>query len=227
MTESFARPPIALTHRATPLLEDATPDDIATRLLAGEVLLLQGSYGQGVRALTALRSEVCPPGADYATRSAQEQRFAALAQNLLAPVSDNRVRLRDVPSNGFLEELYPDATDFVIPLVWVQALHGAWERYRTGVHFPVLGRRLHPHYGVYAPARMVHLEALCDVAKGLDGRARKGRGCGHGVWGHRPHAGAARLLECGRHRHQPERLGRAAARHRATARTYRHRPRAG
>ena len=182
MTESFARPPIALTHRAAPLLEDATPDDIATRLLAGEALLLQGSYGQGMRALTALRSEVCPPGADYATRSAQEQRFAALAQNLLAPVSDNCVRLRDVPSNGFLEELYPDATDFVIPLVWVQALHGAWERYRTGVHFPVLGRRLHPHYGVYAPARMVHLELFATWLKGSTGGLGKavdvGTGCG-------------------------------------------------
>ena len=134
-----------------------------------------------MRALTALRSEVCSPGADYAARSAQEQRFAALAQNLLAPVSDNRVRLRDVPSNGFLEELYPDASDFVIPLVWVQALHGAWERYTTGVHFPVLGRRLHPHYGVYAPARMVHL-SLLQRGKGPTGALGKavdvGTGCG-------------------------------------------------
>ena len=216
MTESLARPPIARTHRAVPLREDTTPDDIAARLLAGEALLLQGSYGQGVRALTALRSEVCSPGADYAARSAQEQRFAALAQNLLAPVSDNRVRLRDVPSNGFLEELYPDASDFVIPLVWVQALHGAWERYTTGVHFPVLGRRLHPHYGVYAPARMVHLELFATWLKGSTG-AGEGCRCGYRLWGHRPHAGAARILERGRDGHQPQCAGGTSARSRASA----------
>ena len=36
------------------------------------------------------------------------------------------------------------------------------------------------HYGVYAPARMVHLELFATWLKGSTGGS-EGRGCGHGV----------------------------------------------
>ena len=182
MSDPNARPPIVLDHRATPVAEDAEPATIADRLMAGETLLLQHRYSQGVRALAALRERICRPRADYAERSAQARQHEAMAQRLLVTVQDHRVRLRDVPSIGFLAELYPDVSSFMISLVWIQALHGAWERYESGVHFPVLGRRLHPHYGVYAPTRMTHLELFAtwlsraDLSQNL--AIDVGTGCG-------------------------------------------------
>jgi len=176
------RPPIIHATQATPLPGDVDPVDIASRLMAGETLLLQRHYAQGVRTLAALRSAICTPRSDFAKRTAEGRQFDDVAQRLLVSVSDHRVKLTDVPVIGFLPELYPETPDFFMPLVWVQALHGAWDRYQAGLHFPVLGRRLHPHYGVYAPTRMTHLELFAtwlsraEFAKGL--AVDVGTGCG-------------------------------------------------
>ena len=182
MTQLRTRPPITLDTPAAPVLADVKPAEIAARLRAGETLLLQESYGQGVRSLELLRREICNPKSDFAERTAQERRFESVAERLLVTVQGHRVGLSDVPEIGFLAELYPENPDFALPLVWVQALNGAWVRHQSGVHFPVLGRRLHPHYGVYAPARMTHLELFATwlsgaaVSKGL--AVDVGTGCG-------------------------------------------------
>ena len=182
MPELRTLPPIALDTSATPVAGETEPSEVADRLRAGETLLLQESYRQGVRALELLRREICTPDADFPTRAAQERRFESVAERLLVTVERHRVTLSDVPEIGFLAELYPETPDFTLSLLWVQALNGAWVRHQSGVHFPVLGRRLHPHYGVYAPARMTHLELFATwlsgagVSKGL--AVDVGTGCG-------------------------------------------------
>ena len=182
MTASLERPRISTDTGAIPVPPGARPEAIAARLMAGQVLILKHSYGQGVRALEALRALVGSDGTSFAERAAQDRVFEDTAQRLLVGVSNHKVVLSDVPEIGFLSALYPETPSFILSLSWVQALHGAWERFEAGVHFPVLGRRLHPYYGVYAPSRMTHLELFAtwlsgaEVHKGI--AVDVGTGCG-------------------------------------------------
>jgi len=45
---------------------------------------------------------------------------------LLGPIDNHRLALTDGGSNGFLQDLYPELSAFVLPFVQVQDLHGAW-----------------------------------------------------------------------------------------------------
>jgi len=64
----------------------------------------------------------------------------------------------------------------------VQELHGAWNRYQDGVRLAVLGHRIHPFYGTYAPTRVSHLELFGTWLSQYQGpRVRAidvGTGCG-------------------------------------------------
>ena len=182
MNESLERPPMLLQSGAPALDPDAQPDAAASRLVAGETLLLRHSYAQGVKIMASLRRRCTPSERSFEARVRSERTVEAHAQRLLVRVIGHRVQLKGAQDSGFIRELYPSTPDFFISLSWLQALHGAWERYRQGVSFPVLGHRLHPYYGVYAPTRMTHLELFAtwlSTHEPLDGLAMDvGTGCG-------------------------------------------------
>lgn len=97
-------------------------------------------------------------GRGYVAKRAFREAFQAASKLLLAPIVGRRVALAGAPAPGFLAELYPDHADFALPVEDARILSSAWDWYEKGVHFPVLGYRLHPFYGAYIPARMEHLE---------------------------------------------------------------------
>ena len=74
------------------------------------------------------------------------------------PIRNHKVGVPGAPYIGFLAELYPEAPDFALPMVALLDLHKAWQHYHNGTTLAVLGRRLHPFYGTYAPTRVSHLE---------------------------------------------------------------------
>ena len=155
-------------HRPEPILSPAAewvdsntpPGRAAARLRGGEVLLVSDAYGAGANILAALRSLLRPPAEDapYAARQAFGQAYREASLRLLAPIADHRVDLANAAEIGFLGELYRDLSRFALPFVEVQDLHSAWTLYREGVHLAVLGHRVHPFYGTYAPTRTSHLE---------------------------------------------------------------------
>ena len=83
---------------------------------------------------------------------------------------------------GFLKELYPDTDAFVLPFPEIQALHGAWTAYKDGKHLAVLGHKIHPFFGTYAPRRTSHLELFATWLSGYSGprisATDVGTGCG-------------------------------------------------
>jgi hypothetical protein len=184
VTETLLRPEPATTRGAQPLDADASPRWAAQRLLDGERLLLTGRYATGVGILRQIEAQLPPPGpmADHRAKRAWQRRFRWAASGLLAPVEAGAIALEGARPVGFLGELYPELDRFHLPFVQLQELHGAWQRYRDGLHLPVLGRALHPFYGTYAPTRTEHLELFATWLKGWQGprtrAADVGTGCG-------------------------------------------------
>lgn len=167
-----------LVDRETP------PKAAARRLIRGELLKVADHYGIGVKILAALHAELEPPmdGASFSARLAFKRRYREAANRLLAPIAEHRLALADAQPIGFLAELYPKLKRFSLPFPAVQELHGAWLRYQEGTRLAVIGHRVHPFYGTYAPTRTSHLELFGTWLSQYTGpRAQAidvGTGCG-------------------------------------------------
>jgi hypothetical protein len=178
------RPDPIPVHAAQTVDRKAAPEQVATRLRDGEVLLVTDHYGTGVRILDQLLVLMpAPPGdAPFAVRQDHRRALRDASLRLLAPIKNHRLDLHDANTIGFLKKLYPDMPSFFLPFIQAQELHGAWSKYLEGVHLPVLGHRVHPFYGTYAPTRMAHLEVFgtwLSQYKGPRTRAVDvGTGCG-------------------------------------------------
>ena len=160
MPAALHRPEPVLRHRAQPVDKNVPMAQAATWLCEERSLIVTDRFGTGLDILAALRVKLEDPGesADYVTKRVFREAFQAASKRLLVPVVGRKVALPDAPRAGFLTELYPDHADFALPVEDARVLSSAWEWYEQGVHFPVLGYRVHPFYGTYIPARMEHLE---------------------------------------------------------------------
>lgn len=160
MPAALNRPEPVLRHRAQPVDQNVPTAQAAARLCEGRSLIVTDRFKTGLDILQALRVQLKDPGesADYVTKRNFREAFQSASKLLLAPVVGRKVALPDAPRAGFLAELYPDHADFALPVEDARVLSSAWEWYEQGVHFPVLGFRVHPFYGTYIPARMEHLE---------------------------------------------------------------------
>ena len=58
--------------------------------------------------------------------------------------------IKGIQIPAIFDTLYPEVTDCWIPLVHLQTLVVSDTRYQSGIHYSVLGHRLHPFYDVYA-----------------------------------------------------------------------------
>ena len=176
--------PKPVRGRAVPVDRSRSPRRAAERLDQGELLVVTDHFRTGVQILDALDDRLGRPAPDasFATRSAHARALRTASMRLLAPIRGHRVALEGADENGLLAELYPGRPDLQLPLVEVQELHGAWRRYREGVHFATLGHRLHPFYGTYAPTRTEHLELFATWLSSYTGPRDRavdvGTGCG-------------------------------------------------
>jgi SAM-dependent methyltransferase len=160
MPAALNRPEPVLRHRAQPVDRSVPMAQAATLVREGRSLIVADSFRTGIDISYALRVQLGDPGeeADYVKKRTFREAFQAASKRLLVPVVGRKVALPDAPRPGFLAELYPDHADFALPVEDARVLSSAWDWYEQGVHFPVLGYRVHPFYGTYIPARMEHLE---------------------------------------------------------------------
>lgn len=160
MPAALHRPEPVLRHRAQPIDRNVPKAQAAAWLRDGRSLIVTDRFGTGLDILAELRVQLEDPGeaADYVVKRTFREAFQSASKRLLAPVIGRKVALPDAPRAGFLSELYPDHADFALPVEDAKVLSSAWDWYEQGVHFPVLGYRVHPFYGTYIPARMEHLE---------------------------------------------------------------------
>jgi uncharacterized UPF0146 family protein len=184
MPAALHRPEPVLSHRAQPVDANVMAAQAAAWLRAGRSLIVTDHFATGLHILEALRVQLEEPleDAGYVKKRVFREAFQSASQHLLAPVVGRQVALAGAPRAGFLAELYPDHADFALSVEDAKVLSSAWEWYEKGVHFPVLGYRVHPFYGTYIPARMEHLELfgtwLAKYRGARDRAIEVGTGCG-------------------------------------------------
>jgi tRNA1(Val) A37 N6-methylase TrmN6 len=184
MNRNLYRPAPVVNEEAQPVDRTIPPRDAAALLCDGTTLLVTDHYRTGVMILAQLGSllPAPPTGASFADRQAHRRTLRAASLCLLAPIKDHRVALEDAGFIGFLGDLYPESPSFVLPFVSVQELHGAWNHYEVGTHLAVVGGRIHPFYGTYAPMRTSHLELFGTWLSQYEGARTRavdvGTGCG-------------------------------------------------
>ena len=184
MNHTWHRPSPLLTHNALAVDRDMPAQEAAERLADGQLLIVTDVYGTGADILEALKQLLSPPRNDahYSVRNAFTRDLRAASKRLLLGIVNHQEALNHPTDIGFLKELYPEHSTFALPFVDVQELYGAWKLHQSGLHLAVLGHKLHPFYGTYAPTRTSHLELFAtwlSQYKGARTRAVDvGTGCG-------------------------------------------------
>lgn len=166
--------PAIVDERAAPIDRHTRPESAVARLERGEYLLVTDSTATGHRIVEALWKRL--------GSRADRLPYRRVAVRLLERVEGHRSTLDGAGDNGFIAELYPERSSFVIPFIQMQALKHAWELYQEGVHLAVLGFRVHPFYGTYVPTRTSHLELFGTWLHRYPGPRHRaidvGTGCG-------------------------------------------------
>lgn len=128
-------------------------------LEAGKPILITEFYSNGLFLLRELHTHL---GKKLANTSFQEQRayraeYQKLSNLILIEIADHKLVVKKSPSIGWLEKLYPETTNFLLPFPQIQGLNSAWQWYQNGISIPVLRNKIHPYYGTYFPTRFEHL----------------------------------------------------------------------
>lgn len=140
-------------------------------LLAGEYILIEEFYSNGLALLNELQSYLKKK---HPNESFQEQRefrseYRKLSNLILIRVKEHKLTVKKAPWIGWLEKLYPETNDFILTFPQIQGLNSAWQWYSNGVIIPVLRNKIHPYYGVYFPTRFEHLHLFDSWLKHYEG----------------------------------------------------------
>lgn len=152
--------PIALDIDVVPYKRRIDPQIAIDDLIDGKYVLIVDFYSSGLKILSELKRYLKDK---YSNQSFQEQRdfrsaFRELSHRLLLKVSNNKLTVRKAPVIGWLNILYPELKEFLLPFPQVQGLNSAWQWYEKGISIPGLNRKIHPWFGTYFPTRFEHLE---------------------------------------------------------------------
>lgn len=175
--------PITATN-AHPVDRTTDAKRAAQGLRDGDTLLVTDTYSTGAEILHQLSRllRAPPDSAPYAVRQAHRHGLREAQLRLIAPVNHHRVGLQDARPIPLLQELYPREHRFWLPFIQIQELHGAWGRFVEGTHMAVLGHKVHPWFGTYAPTRTTHLELFATWLSQYEGARTQaidvGTGCG-------------------------------------------------
>ena len=147
------------------IANDSMTADAAYRLACeGTALLWRGDFQNARQLLNAMARRVdrhppkpgsSPSEAFHFHRQAQSRRARILGMLLVVLEDGYDVRLRRAPDMRLAcTEVYgPGEGVALVSLRELLGLIGAHEWRKKGVEIPVLGDRIHPHYGVFSPAR--------------------------------------------------------------------------
>ena len=156
------------------IADDRTTADAAYRLACeGTALLWRGDFQnarQLLQAMTRRANEkpkarkskkipASPAEAFHLHRLAQSQRARTLGLLLIPFNADHSIPLRRAPDvqQACLEAYGAANEPYIASLRGLQGIIGAYEWRKNGVEIPVLGARIHPHYGVFAPIRSEYI----------------------------------------------------------------------
>ena len=129
-------------------------------LTRGQRVCITDTYGTALTLYSWLKRTISrrSPATDYRTSRLFRELFWQLTRPLLAPIAGHRIALRNAPVIPFLEYLYLEKDNFLLPLAELLGLNGAYQWYHQGIRYPVLDHPLHPFYGAHFSTRSEHLE---------------------------------------------------------------------
>jgi len=144
---------------------------------------VRDTYGTALTLYSWLKRRLrrrCPVR-DYRTSRRFREQLWHRTRHLLVPIADHQVALRKAPPIPWLERLYSEERDFLLPFPEVLGLNGSWQWYHKGIRYPVLDHPLHPFYGVYFSTRVEHLELFDAWLAGRSFRRAVDVGAGAGA----------------------------------------------
>lgn len=177
--------PIEVTKRPAFFDENSNLVTTMNNLEEGKVVLIRSFYSNGLNLLKELHVHLKKklPNNTYQEQQTYRATYRKLSNLILLEIVQNDLEVKKAPSIGWLEILYPDVSEFHLPLPQVQGLNSSWQWYKKGIKVPVLRNKIHPYYGVYFPTRFDHLEVFDTYLKKYEG-PKKGAidvGIGSGV----------------------------------------------
>ncbi|MFL9866440.1 class I SAM-dependent methyltransferase [Paraburkholderia fungorum] len=159
--------------RRVVVADDRTTADSAYRLACeGTALLWNGDFQNARQLLQAVTRRLerkprkqgeTPIDAFNLHRQAQSQRARTLGMILIPLDAAYGIPLRRAPDvqQACIETYGPSADEpSVVSLRELLGLIGAHEWRKKGVEIPVLGERIHPHYGVFSPVRGEYVDLV-------------------------------------------------------------------
>lgn len=128
-------------------------------LLAGKFILIEGVYNNGLILLHELRLHLNKTLPNHSFKEQREFRneYQKRSNLILLEVNEHKLVVEKAPFIGWLEKLYPELNNFILPFPQIQGLNSAWQWYKKGISIPVLRNKIHPYYGTYFPTRFEHL----------------------------------------------------------------------
>lgn len=140
-------------------------------LEAGKPVLITAFYSNGLLLLKELQTHL---KRKFSNNSFQEQRnyrsaYQKLSNLILIEIREHKLIVKKAPVIGWLDKLYPETDDFLLPFPQIQGLNSAWQWYKNGISVPVLRNKIHPYYGAYFPTRFDHLILFDNWLKRYEG----------------------------------------------------------
>jgi hypothetical protein len=140
-------------------------------LEAGKPILITAFYSNGLLLLNALKAHLNTklPNETFLDQRKYRSEYRKLSNLILIEIVNYKLVVKKAPFIGWLEKLYPEASDYLLSFPQVQGLNSAWQWYKNGISIPVLRNKMHPYYGTYFPTRFDHLELFDNWLKRYDG----------------------------------------------------------
>lgn len=161
MTHRPNRPePLSLTGEVAAVRHHDDLKLAAEMLVDGEYVLVADFYSTGLAVLEKVKQLLSGKSKNqqFLEQRSFRSAYREASQHLLLEIEGNRLVVRKAPEIGWLVQLYPDCSDFILSFPDVQGLNSAWQWYLNGIKIPLLKQKLHPFYGVYFPTRYDHLK---------------------------------------------------------------------
>jgi len=142
-----------------------------TEMIEGKYVLVEEFFSNGLEVLKELKRKLLLTYTDKSFQGQREFRsaFREASHRLLLKVKDNKLCVKKCPDIGWLELLYPDASEFYISFPEVQGLNSSWQWYKKGIEIKTLNLTLQPYYGTYFPTRFDHLKLFDKWLKKYEG----------------------------------------------------------
>ncbi|MGW7412242.1 methyltransferase [Streptomyces sp. NPDC054863] len=162
--------------RRVVVADDRTTADAAFKLVCeGTALLWRGDFHNARQLLTALARRVDRKGAKpgqtpaesfHLHRQAQSRRTRILGMLVVQVEPGHLIPLRRAPevADACTGAYGPADEPYTVSLRELLGVVGAHEWRKNGVRIPALGgERIHPHYGVFSPARGEYVDLVAEA----------------------------------------------------------------